>query len=288
MARRIRSGTLVGPGTWRKGRPGMVHSTSALHRFRASCALPLPARRRTRSHRRRITMGSPANTTKEGKARGAPESSWSKTRRIPIVIIALTSIFSPAAAQDPPVRLGIDTFLSEPAPLQGRRVGLVTHQAGVTREGHPTAVALTRIAGVKLTALFAPEHGLDGSYGAGQPVPTIPGRTPVYSLYGGTFRPTRGMLARVDVLVVDLQDVGSRPYTYASTMAMVMQAAREAGKPGVVFDRPNPQGGVIIDGPILEPQFRSFIGLYPIPMVHGVTIGELARLYNDAFGIGAN
>ena len=204
------------------------------------------------------------------------------------LIIALTSIFSPAAAQDPPVRLGIDTFLSEPAPLQGRRVGLVTHQAGVTREGHPTAVALTRIAGVKLTALFAPEHGLDGSYGAGQPVPTIPGRTPVYSLYGGTFRPTRGMLARVDVLVVDLQDVGSRPYTYASTMAMVMEAAREAGKPVVVFDRPNPLGGVIIDGPILEPQFRSFIGLYPIPMVHGMTIGELARLYNDAFGIGAN
>ena len=204
------------------------------------------------------------------------------------LIIALTSIFSPAAAQDPPVRLGIDTFLSEPAPLQGRRVGLVTHQAGVTREGHPTAVALTRIAGVKLTALFAPEHGLDGSYGAGQPVPTIPGRTPVYSLYGGTFRPTRDMLARVDVLVVDLQDVGSRPYTYASTMAMVMEAAREAGKPVVVFDRPNPLGGVIIDGPILEPQFRSFIGLYPIPMVHGMTIGELARLYNDAFGIGAN
>src|SRR3972149_237325 len=217
MARRIRSGTLVGPGTWRKGRPGLVPSTAALHRFRASCALPLPARRRPRPHRRRITMGSPANRTKEGKARRAPESSWSNTRRTPIGLasscdphpdhcadvhlfarrgsrpppsppprcVPLPPFFPPAAAQAPPVRLGIDTFLSEPAPLQGRRVGLVTHQAGVTREGHPTAVALTRIAGVKLTALFAPEHGRDGSSGAGQPVPTIPGRTPVYSPSGG-------------------------------------------------------------------------------------------------------
>ncbi len=204
------------------------------------------------------------------------------------LVIALISLLSPAAAQEQPVRLGVDAFISEPASLQGRRVGLVTHQAGVTREGHPTAIALTRIAGLKLTALFAPEHGLDGSYGAGQPVPTIPGRTPIYSLYGGAFRPTRDMLARVDVLMVDLQDVGSRPYTYASTMAMVMEAAREAGKPVVVLDRPNPLGGVTTDGPILEPQFRSFIGLFPIPMVHGMTIGELARLYNDAFGIGAN
>jgi uncharacterized protein YbbC (DUF1343 family) len=141
---------------------------------------------------------------------------------------------------------------------------------------------------VRLTALFAPEHGIDGSYGAGQPVPTLPGRTPVYSLYGGTFRPTRSMLARVDVLAIDLQDVGTRPYTYASTMALVMAAAREAGKPVVILDRPNPLGGVTVDGPVLEPQFRSFIGLYPIPLVHGMTLGELARLYNEAFGIGAS
>ncbi len=209
-----------------------------------------------------------------------------------IVAAALTALVAPAMAQSPlayppPVRLGVDTFLAEPRPLYGQRVGLVTHQAAVTREGHPTATALRRIPGITLTALFAPEHGLDGTYGAGQPMPTIPGRTPVYSLYGGTFRPTRAMLQRVDVLVVDLQDVGVRPYTYASTMALAMEAARDAGKPVVVLDRPNPLGGLTVDGPVLEPQFRSFIGLYPVPLVHGMTIGELARLYNDAFGIRA-
>lgn len=209
-----------------------------------------------------------------------------------LLTATLTPLFAPAAAQPPPaqpppIRLGIDTFLAEPVPLKGQRVGLVTHQAGVTREGHPTAVALQRIPGITLAALFAPEHGMDGTYGAGQPVPTLPGRTPVYSLYGDTFRPTRAMLARVEVLVVDLQDVGVRPYTYASTMALAMEAARDAGKPVVVLDRPNPLGGLTIDGPVLEPQFRSFIGLYPVPLVHGMTIGELARLFNDAFGIRA-
>jgi uncharacterized protein YbbC (DUF1343 family) len=138
-----------------------------------------------------------------------------------------------------------------------------------------------------VTALFAPEHGIDGAYDAGERVPTIPGRTPVYSLYGGTFGPSRSMLSRLDVLVVDLQDVGVRPFTYTSTMALVMRAAREAGKPVVVLDRPNPLGGTIVDGPVLESPLRSFIGLHPIPYVFGMTIGELARLYNDAFGIGA-
>jgi len=203
------------------------------------------------------------------------------------LIIALLSL-APAAAQPAAVRPGIDTLLDEPAALVGQRIGLVTHLAGVTSDGRPSAAALAGIPGIRLAALFAPEHGVDGSYGAGRPVPTLPGRTPVYSLYGGTFRPTRDMLARVDVLVIDLQDVGVRPYTYASTMALVMAAAREAGKPVVVLDRPNPIGGVVVDGPILEPQFRSFIGLYPIPIVHGLTLGELARLYNEAFGVGAD
>lgn len=207
---------------------------------------------------------------------------------IATAILILCAAFLPAAAQEQSVRLGVDAFLNDPTLLQGRRIGLVTHPAGVTREGLSTARVLTQVPGVRLTALFAPEHGFDGTSGAGQTVPTIPGRTPIFSLYGGAFRPTRDMLARVDVLVVDLQDVGTRPYTYASTMAMVMAAAREAGKPVIILDRPNPLGGVTLDGPILEPQFRSFIGLYPIPLVHGMTIGELARLYNDAFGIGAD
>lgn len=204
------------------------------------------------------------------------------------LILALFVSLAPAAAQPASVRPGIDTLLDDPDALVGRRIGLVTHLAGVTYEGRPTAAALAGIRGIRLAALFAPEHGLDGTYGAGSPVPTIPGRTPVYSLYGGTFRPTRGMLARVDVLVIDLQDVGVRPFTYASTMALVMTAARDAGKRVVVLDRPNPIGGVVVDGPVLEAQFRSFIGLYPIPLIHGLTLGELARLYNNAFGIGAD
>lgn len=195
------------------------------------------------------------------------------------------------AAQSPasPVRPGIDVLAAGPAMLRGKRVGLLTHQAGIAADGRQTAVILATTPGLKLTALFAPEHGLDGSYDAGEPVPgNIASRTPVFSLFGGVFQPTRQMMDRIDVFVVDLQDVGVRPFTYVSTMALVMNAAREARKPVVILDRPNPQGGQVTDGPVLEPEFRSFIGPYPIPYVHGMTIGELAVLFNRAFGIGAD
>ncbi len=191
------------------------------------------------------------------------------------------------AGQSPPVAPGIDTLLGDLGILKGKRVGLVTHQAGVAADGRLTGTVLANTPGVQLTALFAPEHGIDGSYDAGEFVPTIAGRTPVYSLHGATFQPTRQMLARVDVLAVDLQDVGVRPYTYTATMASVMAAAQQADKPVVILDRPNPLGGLTVDGPVLEPELRSFIGLYPIPYVFGMTIGELAQLYNYVFGIGA-
>jgi uncharacterized protein YbbC (DUF1343 family) len=198
----------------------------------------------------------------------------------PVALAASTH--GPAA-----VAPGADVLLADPGILRGKRIGLVTHLAGRTADGRSTGSALAGVPGIQIAALFAPEHGIDGTYDAGERVPTIPGRTPVYSLYGETFAPTRQMLARVDALVVDLQDVGVRPYTYTSTLAYVMAAAREAGKLVVVLDRPNPLGGLVIDGPVLEPQFRSFLGLYPVPYVFGLTIGELARLYNRAFGIGA-
>lgn len=190
--------------------------------------------------------------------------------------------------QPPAVATGADVVLETPAILQGKRIGLVTHQAGLIADGRRTADALAQASGLQLTALFAPEHGIEGSYDAGEPVPSIASRTPVYSLFGAVFQPTRQMLSRVDVLVVDLQDVGVRPFTYTTTMANVMIAARQAGKPVVILDRPNPLGGLTVDGPVLEPEFRSFIGAYPIPYVFGMTIGELARLYNTAFGIGAD
>ena len=111
---------------------------------------------------------------------------------------------------------------------------------------------------------------------------------PVYSLYGATRHPTAEMLDGVDVLLFDIQDVGSRAYTYISTMAYAMQGAKEHGKEFWVLDRPNPVGGVNVEGPVLEPAFASFIGLYPIAMRHGMTVGELARMFNDRFGIGAS
>lgn len=203
-------------------------------------------------------------------------------------LLAVLLPILPVRADPTEFAFGVDALRETANLLEGRRVGLVTHLAAVDREGAPTVNVLAGLPGVQLTALFAPEHGIDGTVDAGVRVRTIPGRTPVYSLYGGNFRPTRQMMSRVDVLVIDLQDVGVRPYTYASTMALVLWAARNANKPVVVLDRPNPMGGTIVDGPILEQQFRSFIGLYPIPYVHGMTFGELARLYNYAFRIGAD
>lgn len=193
-----------------------------------------------------------------------------------------------AALQLPPTRPGVDVLLETPGLLQGSRIGLVTHAAGITSAGHPTSSVLQSDPRFTVSALFAPEHGLAGTLPAGQPVPDAAGRIPTFSLYGPTRRPTAEMMAHVDVFVVDLQDVGARAYTYVSTMAMVMEAAAAAGKPVVVLDRPNPQGGVQVDGPVLDPAFRSFIGMFPIPSVHGLTIGELAHLFNEQFQIGAD
>jgi uncharacterized protein YbbC (DUF1343 family) len=235
-------------------------------------------------------------------------AAWCRTALCALSLAGLTMIARPPAAAPaaeptpaapaaapalstpaPAVRPGIDALAADPVILRGKRVGLVTHQAGIAADGRQTVAVLQHLPGVRLTALFAPEHGLDGTYDAGEPVPnTIASRMPVFSLFGGVFQPTRQMMDRIDVFVVDLQDVGVRPFTYASTMALVMNAAREAGKPVIVLDRPNPQGGQIIDGPVLEPEFRSFIGPYPIPYVHGMTIGELALLFNRTFGIGAD
>jgi uncharacterized protein YbbC (DUF1343 family) len=189
--------------------------------------------------------------------------------------------------QVPVAMPGANALAADPSALRGKRLGLVTHQAGVTADGRLSSVALSEVPGIQIAALFAPEHGIDGNLDAAETVPTIVGRTPIYSLYGASFRPTREMLSRIDALAVDLQDVGVRPFTYASTMSHVMSAAREAGKPVVILDRPNPMGGLTVDGPVLEPWLRSFIGMHAIPYVHGMTMGELASLYNSAFGIGA-
>lgn len=190
------------------------------------------------------------------------------------------------------MELGVDRFLRETWRDVGTRgVGLITNQSGVTSQGVSFADALNRAGTVRLRALFAPEHGLRGDRPAGAAVASYvdaPTGLPVYSLYGATRHPSASMLHGIDVLLFDIQDVGSRAYTYISTMAYAMQTAKAFGKEFWVLDRPNPVGGDAVEGPVLEPAYASFIGLYPIAMRHGMTVGELARLFNDRFGIGAD
>lgn len=184
--------------------------------------------------------------------------------------------------QGGPFMLGIDFLASRGFDLlRGKRVGLITNHTSMTGRGEMTRVAMKRALGPALTALYAPEHGIDGSVGAGIHVSTrrdsVTGLT-VYSLYGPTRKPTPQMLAPIDVLVFDLQDIGCRSYTYISTMAVAMEAAAENGKSFVVLDRPNPMGGLRVEGPPLENQWKSFVGQIPVPYVHGMTTGELAMM----------
>lgn len=188
------------------------------------------------------------------------------------------------------ITLGDDAFVGDAwRELRGRSVGIVTNPTGVLSTGEPLIDAIHRNGQITVKALFGPEHGIRGTVGAGEVVgSSADAKTglPVYSLYGATRRPNAAMLDGIDVLLFDIQDVGARPYTYVSTMAYVMEAAAQYGKEVWVLDRPNPIGGVALDGPVLDPKFKSFIGLYPIPERHGMTVGELARLINDHFGVG--
>ncbi|MDR3564969.1 MAG: DUF1343 domain-containing protein [Negativicutes bacterium] len=187
------------------------------------------------------------------------------------------------------VRLGIDNIDQQAALFAGKRVGLITNATGMNSNFESTVDVMK--AKTNLVALFSPEHGIRGAVTAGD---TVSSQTdaktglPIYSLYGDTKKPTPEMLAAVDVLAFDIQDIGSRSYTYIYTMAYGMQAAKEAGKPFVVFDRPNPIGGVEVEGGLVKSGFESFVGMYPIPYRHGMTVGELAKLFNKEFGIDCN
>lgn len=185
------------------------------------------------------------------------------------------------------VKLGIDVLLTEKLDLiKNKRVGLITNPTGMTSQHISTVDALNKA--TKLTALFGPEHGVRGDMEGGALVEGSTDRKtgiPVFSLYGKTRKPTPEMLANVDVLIYDIQDIGSRAYTYIYTMALAMEAAKEKSIPFLVLDRPNPLGGSLIEGPVLQEKFKSFIGLYPIPYVYGLTVGELAQYFNEEFGI---
>jgi len=192
---------------------------------------------------------------------------------------------SPGTISSPKVKLGIDVLAEDGfKPLKGKRVGLLTNQAGVNNLGVSTIDVLRRAPGVNLVALYGPEHGIDGTVNAGDPVKsTKDPRTglPVYSLYDANRRPTPAMLKDIDVMVIDLQDLGARSYTFASCMLYTMEACFEAGKAVMVLDRPNPLGGLKVGGPMIEPGLMSYVGAVPVPYVHGLTIGELARMAKD-------
>lgn len=191
----------------------------------------------------------------------------------------------------PAFALGDDVLLRDRiGDLSGRHIGIITNQSGVLSTGVSVVDALVGAPGVHVHALFGPEHGLRGDHQAGTYVASYTDeRTglPVYSLYGPTRHPSAEMLAGIDLLVFDIQDVGSRTYTFISTMAYAMQSAASHDIEFWVLDRPNPVGGRNVEGPALEPEFSSFIGLYPIALHHGMTVGELASLFNEHFGIGA-
>jgi uncharacterized protein YbbC (DUF1343 family) len=189
------------------------------------------------------------------------------------------------------VQLGCERLLASSS-LDGKRVGLVCNPASVDGQLRHVADLFARLPKAPLVALFGPQHGFRSDVQDNM-IETRHGedcvrRVPVYSLYSETREPTAEMLKDVDTLVIDLQDVGSRIYTFIYTMANCLIACHKHRVKAIVCDRPNPIGGVDVEGPMLIPGFESFVGQYPIPMRHGMTIGELARLFNEAFGIGAD
>ncbi len=187
------------------------------------------------------------------------------------------------------VILGSENFITEHLSLiQGKRVGLLTNPSGINGKLQSTADLFAANPKIDLRALFGPEHGIRGAVNAGEKVQdeTDPKTgLPVYSLYGKNRQPSKEMLKNIDVLIVDIQDIGVRAYTYIYTMAMVMKAAAENHIPVIVLDRPNPIGGVAVEGNLVEKGYFSFVGLYPIPYRHGMTIGELAKLFNTEYKI---
>lgn len=190
-----------------------------------------------------------------------------------------------APAQMPRVQTGIELLRQRDFDiLRGKRVGLITNPTGVDSRLKSTIDILHEARGLRLVALFGPEHGVRGDVPGGEKVDSYTDpRTnlPVYSLYGKTRKPTEDMLKNIDVLVYDVQDVGCRSYSYISTMGLAMEAAAENKIPFVVLDRPDPLGGIKIEGNLVEKGFESFVGRYPIPYVYGLTCGELARLLNE-------
>jgi uncharacterized protein YbbC (DUF1343 family) len=214
------------------------------------------------------------------------------------IVLAAAMIFLCAAAFEdlccagdhPHVLNGIDVLRQQGfTPLKGKRIGLITNHTGLAADGISTIDLLFRVQGCKLAALFSPEHGirgaLDSKVSSSRDEAT---GLPIFSLYGDSTRPTAGSLKELDALVYDIQDIGARFYTYSTTLAYCMEEAARAGIAIYVLDRPNPIGGLGVEGPMLDGDKTSFIGYMPLPVRHGMTVGELARYFNEENKIGAD
>jgi len=205
--------------------------------------------------------------------------------KIKTVIIAVMLSLQMFNLKCQPVETGLEVLIrDEFRILKGKRVGLITNPTGVDRNFRSVVDILHNASGIKLSALYGPEHGVRGEFTAGEIIGSakdpVTGIT-VYSLYGKTRKPSPEMLRDIDILVYDIQDIGSRSYTYISTLGLVMEAAAENDIPFVILDRPNPLGGNRMEGPLVQPGFFSFVSQYPIPYIHGLTTGELARFLNE-------
>ncbi len=200
-----------------------------------------------------------------------------------IFILLIAASFSCKTQNKNEFRFGADQLLSENFHLiKNKKLGIVTNHTAVLSNGIHLVDTLHSIKGTRITALFGPEHGIRGDNSAGETISHgVDNKTgiPVYSLYGKDRKPTKEMLKNVDVLIFDIQDVGARFYTYISTLFYTVQAAAENNLPLIVLDRPNPINGIYVDGPIRKPDLSSFVGIAPLPIAHGMTVGELAKYF---------
>jgi len=202
-----------------------------------------------------------------------------------VPFILLISLFAVSCSlQGQSVETGLEILVKNRfEDLKGKKVGLITNPTGVDRDLKSCIDLIFNAPGVKLTALYGPEHGVRGEFTAGEIIGSATDPSTglrVYSLYGSTRKPTAEMLSGIDVLVYDIQDIGSRSYTYISTLGLAMEAAAENNIPFIVLDRPNPLGGIRMEGVLVKEGFVSFVSQYPVPYIHGMTVGELAMFLN--------
>jgi uncharacterized protein YbbC (DUF1343 family) len=208
-----------------------------------------------------------------------------KTIAFAAVLITNSILLNASAGLDSIVRTGLEMLTASKFDvLKGKKIGLITNPTGVDRNLRSTIDILFNAKDVRLIALFSPEHGVRGDFSAGEQVGTAidqATKLQVFSLYGKTRKPTADMLKGIDILVYDVQDIGSRSYTYISTLGLAMEAAAENNIKFIVLDRPNPIGGLRMEGPVTKTGFTSFVSQFPIPYIHGLTVGELAMFLNE-------